>query len=427
MTDEKPKVAIVGGGIGGVFLAVALARAGIKVDLFEQAPKFAEIGAGVGLGPNTVRAIKLLGLFDFYKAVADHRWADEQPGEHWEYWVHWQTGEVKSETRSYAEYAPTTVHRARLLDGMVSLMNENVVSHFGHRFISAKNIDEQVELILENMAGENVKFSADILVGCDGVKSAVRTCLKSLPKEPRIRYTGTYAYRGLLSAEKAVPLCGNAIMSPRMWLGPSKHALVFPIESGKVINLVAFVSDRRNDLDERLWEHPAWVQPAKVEDLLADFKDWDPDLINLLKLVQKPDRWALHELVPLDSWTDNRITLLGDSAHAATPHNGAMAGQCIEDVYILSALLSRSECTKANVPAFLKAYEKARIPRASRLQSHSRESGELYEYASPSAGHDWDKMSADLTTRMAWIWEHKIEVDLELALNDLKQQGLLKA
>jgi salicylate hydroxylase len=192
--------------------------------------------------------------------------------------------------------------------------------------------------------------------------------------------------------------------------------VAYPIERGKVFNFGAMVSDRSEDPSDRVWNGP-WVKPVSSQEMYDDFAGWNEHVRDFIKvrnyqfctshyvhlvmltrqLVEKPERWALHETLPLEYWTRGRITLLGDSAsrnmmllgqvfsslnkymqaHASLPFNGAGAGQAIEDAYVLGELLQLPECTREALPHFLLAYEGVRRPRATRQQISSRETGEV--------------------------------------------------
>lgn len=180
-----------------------------------------------------------------------------------------------------------------------------------------------------------------------------------------------------------------------------------------MLNVVAFVSDRSKPPEQRVWDGP-WVKPASRHEMFRDFAEWNDRALAILdaspllmsssqpvmpishpQLIQTPQKWALHDLEPLQRWTVDRVSLLGDSvsttfcgtsvsvlnlmgeAHASLPHNGAGAGQAIEDSYVLSQLLAHPECTADTIPSFLVAYERVRRPRASRQQTHCRETGEV--------------------------------------------------
>ncbi|KII87134.1 hypothetical protein PLICRDRAFT_176923 [Plicaturopsis crispa FD-325 SS-3] len=426
MTDassdkSRITIAIVGGGIGGLLAAIGLGRIGYDVHVFEQASQFSEIGAGIAFGPNAVEVFRLLGVINTYERVADMGY----PNKRWFEFVNWSDGKLISDVR--CKGTDSTVHRARFLESLVPLLPSTVKTHFSAHVTHVENVDSStVRLTISDSRTERDPdrapartFDAHVAIGADGVKSRVRDSIES----GRVRWTGTYAYRGLIPVEDVVRLCGESGRESRMWLGLGKHVLAFPVERGTIINVVAFVSDRSAPPDERNWDGP-WTVPVSPSDVLADYEGWETRCRDILSLIDKPSKWALHELVPLEHWTEGRITLLGDSAHASLPHNGAGAGQATEDVYVLCSLLAHPACTVDTIPRFLQAYENVRRARAARQQIHSRESGEVYEFVGPD-GENLSALGAHLKERYEWIWEHNVQEDIDSAFASLRAEGLV--
>ncbi|KAI5449288.1 hypothetical protein NCC49_005150 [Naganishia albida] len=438
---QETTIAIVGGGIGGLLTAIGLGRLGYNVHLFEQAPKFSEIGAGIAIGGNSFRALQMMGLGEDYAKVADVA----PPNHVWFDFVAWDNREKIGAPVSKPPY--TNVHRAKFLDEMLRHLPESVRVHFGARLSFIENFQEPpsaseegddrtdrqgkkrtegVRLHIEKPSrdahpdypAEPTVFECDICIGCDGVKSAVR---KALDLGGTVRYTGTYAYRGLLPMDKAVELCGEDVRLPKMWCGDQKHILTFPIDGGATLNMVAFVSDRSKPEDERTF-HGAWVTPSSLGEMQRDYQGWDRMVTDLFPLIEKPEQWALHDLLPLDSWVRGRVALLGDAAHASLPHNGAGAGQAIEDALLLTEIFKHPSCTAETAPQFLQVYEEIRRPRANAQMVHSRRSGDLYEFAS-DFGRDYGKMGEEMETRWNWIWDHDHRGDIERANALLKERG----
>lgn len=397
-------IAIVGGGIGGVALAVALSRhAHLEVRLFEAAKAFSEIGAGVSFGPNAVRAIELLGLKAPYEAIAD---GSPAPFEDvWFEWRRWHDDEYLT-----ASMAPgcgqSSVHRADFLDAIVAQLPANIA-----RF------DKRCQAIRQHAEGASITFSdgatatADIVIGFDGIKSAVREHVLEDERGGRFgpRFSGTKAYRGMLDTARLEQSLGAAGVDPRlatvpqMYLGPNRHVLTFPVKRGTLVNVVAFVTDRRSRSEETALEEP-WVEDVSPQEMLADFAGWGKATRRILESIEAPTRWALHDIPRLPRYQRDRVLLVGDSAHAMLPHQGAGAGQALEDAFVLASLVSDSRCTSANVIEVLSAFERVRLPRASRVQATSFEAGELYEYAAPGIGDDEQRIARELEQRFDWLW-----------------------
>lgn len=164
------------------------------------------------------------------------------------------------------------------------------------------------------------------------------------------------------------------------------------------------------------WDDKSWVVQAAREDMLQDYKDWTPSVRSIMENLQSPDIWALFNHLPAPTYYSSKplICLVGDAAHATTPHQGAGAGMCIEDVYILSHLLSGCQ-SQSKLPAAFQAYDAVRRPRSQKLVKTSREAGMLWEFEGEGIEDDLEAFEDNAVKRMDWIWDHDITKDLELA------------
>lgn len=150
--------------------------------------------------------------------------------------------------------------------------------------------------------------------------------------------------------------------------------------------------------------------------MLRDFQHWDPRVRILMANVQKPDIWALFNHLPASTYysTEPLMCLVGDAAHASTPHQGSGAGMCVEDAFILSQVLSKCQ-TKDDLKTAFKAYDAVRRPRTQMVVKTSREAGQLWDLEGEGVGDDLEALERNATTRMSWIWDHNISVDLRAA------------
>jgi salicylate hydroxylase len=160
------------------------------------------------------------------------------------------------------------------------------------------------------------------------------------------------------------------------------------------------------------WSSPDWVINADKEKMYSDFSSWGPTVRGILSLVQKPDIWALFQHPPARTYYDGNVALVGDAAHATTPHQGAGAGMCVEDAYIMSNLLGEVQDKKDITKAFA-VYDQVRRPRSQNLVKTSFEGGKLYEME--LVGEDREEIKAHLEKRMKWLWEYDIEGELREA------------
>lgn len=416
--DSRLSIAIIGGGIGGVAFAVALSRfPDLDVQLFEAAPQFSEIGAGVSFGPNAVRAIQRLGLEGTYRRIAD-----TSPAPFEDVWFEWRRG--SDDGYLTATLAPgcgqSSVHRADFLDAIVAHLPEGV-AHFGKRCIEVT----QEEGATAHFA-DGSSFTADILIGFDGIKSAVRANVLPADTHGEIAplWSGTYAYRGMIPTaqlEDALDAKGadpRLALVPQMYLGTDRHILTFPVKQSALINVVAFITDR-SSAEPQLPEGEEWVQAVSQQEMLEVFAGWGAASRAILECIPEPTRWALHELPELPRYHRGRVLLVGDAAHALVPHQGAGAGQALEDAYVLASLLGDEACTRDSVEQVLAAFEAVRHGRTCRVQYTSHEAGNVYEYAGEGIGDDEAMLIENLETRFDWLWNHDPEDDVTEARRHL--------
>lgn len=156
--------------------------------------------------------------------------------------------------------------------------------------------------------------------------------------------------------------------------------------------------------------------------MLEDFKHWSPTVVKLMENMQKPNIWALFNHPPAPTYYSTKplICLVGDAAHASTPHQGSGAGMCIEDVWILSQVLSQCH-TRDDIAKAFRAYDAVRRPRSQKLVKTSREAGMLWDFEGEGVGEDLDAFELNAVERMGWIWDYNIAEDLEIALETMKE------
>ena len=387
MSAGPLRVAIVGGGIGGVAAANALLRRGMEVCLYEQAPALAEVGAGVAIQPNGARMLRRLGLGEELGRFGA-RWVDPQfrrlDGT---YAAAMWPPELASKIEFYG------MHRADLLAMFVDRLPAGVV-HTGHRCIGFEQDDEQATLTFANGA----RATADVVIAADGIHSTLQQFVVA-PSPPL--FSGSVACRGLVSAASVAWPTG----AMRNWLGAGKHFLVFPVRAGELINYVGFVST-----DERTKE--SWSAPGDPAALAREFAGWDPLVEAIIAQVKTTFRWGLYDREPLATWTRGRLTLLGDAAHPMLPHAGQGANQAIEDGVALATVLSRADRTSA--PRALLIYERLRREHTAGVQLKSRLNGARYEASSGDLGARDRQLAAQHQER-AWIWNYDAEAEASAA------------
>ena len=389
MAERRLRVAVVGGGLGGLFAAKALIAHGLQASVYEQAPQLGEVGAGVFLTPNSVRQLQRMGLGPLVE-----RWgARVGPGSH--YFRHDGTPIAPVQVTDSAGWNATFgMHRADLVDILANALPPEAV-HTGHR---AAGFEQDGDLCRVSFANGAV-VESDLVVAADGIHSELR---RNVAPPSRPIFHGSVAYRGVVPHEFIPSWPTNAWL---MWLGDAKHFLAFPVRAGKLINYVGFVP-----ADAEMKE--SWSAPGDPTVLRAEFAGWDPRIGLLLNQVHACFRWALYDREPLPTWTKGRLTLLGDAAHPMLPHLGQGANQSIEDGMALATILSRASLK--NAPAALFAYERLRRERVAQVQRGARENGMRYD----SAYSDLGVRDAEITAHAAFrkkLYDHDVVPGAEAA------------
>jgi salicylate hydroxylase len=382
-STERLRVAIVGGGIGGLSAANALRRRGIEVTVFEQAKVLGEVGAGVFIYPNSLRQLERMGFRDALAGVG------ARVGRGSEYCRMDGTvvGPILT-TDSSGWNGMYGMHRADLLNVLASALPTGSI-RTDYRCIGFEQDEAAARLHFANGASAEV----DVVIAADGIQSALQRYVVA-PQPPE--YSGVRAYRGLIAREK-LPEWRNE--AHRVWMGDGKHFMVFPVRSGTLLNYVGFVPTSTETAE-------SWSAIGDRDELAASFRGWDASVTTLLEKIETCFWWGLYDRRPLASWTNGRLALLGDAAHAMLPHLGQGANQAIEDGVALAVLLEN--CGYSEVPAALKSYEKLRRVRTDVVQAEARQNGLRYDsrYANLDQRDREIKNAAEFRK---WLYDYDVE------------------
>lgn len=374
MTKEL-RVAIIGGGIGGLTAAIAMLQRGIDVHIYEQSLDIGEVGAGVTLSPNAIKAYRALGLESQIEAIGFE--SENQVVRSGE------SGKEISRVHRKGVYqrefgaAYYSMHRADL----VNLLARNLPDERIHLGAKCKNVVTGEKSASAHFE-DGREIEADLIVGADGIHSAVR---RSIFGEEAPRFTGVVCWRGLVPYNKFPT--GLISKDLTLYMGPKRHLIHYMVRQGELINFVAHV-------ETDTWTSESWTQECDRSELLDTFAGWNAPLLQLIGETQKCFKWALHDRDPLDKWSKGRVTLLGDSVHAMPPFIGQGACMAIEDGYTLAAMLAHMP---ENIEMALQRYETIRVPRASKAVFDARAYGKKMHITSKSEQTKRDnEMSKDV-------------------------------
>ncbi|HXC90021.1 MAG TPA: FAD-dependent monooxygenase [Stellaceae bacterium] len=388
MTAAPLKIAVVGGGIGGLSAAVGLRQAGFEVDVYEQAPQLTEVGGGINLGPNAARILYRLGLGpgldrDAVRPVGSHqrRWQDGRT---------LQRAALNPLCEQLYGAPHLTVHRADLLAVIAAGFPPEHV-HLGHRLVGLRDFGGGVEARFENGA----RIAADVLVGADGIHSSVRAALFG---DEAPRFAGCVAYRGLVPAERIADL--GLERGSQSWVGPGAHLVHYFVSRGRLLNFVGWT-------EHDTWNREDWTDRATVERALAAFEGWHGEVRRIIAAAETCFIWALFDRDPLPRWSVGRATLLGDACHPMYPFMGQGAAQAIEDGAALAACLAAGADDPA---AALSRYERLRLPRVTRLQQMSRANKYRYHMRDgpeqEARDAEWARAADRAPEALRWLFGH---------------------
>jgi len=394
----------------------------IKIDIYEASSHISEIGAGIGLWKRTWDILKNIGLEDallkFLLCPPDdiyrtgfHVRKGDQPDGFYIKDLKMKGGAVR-------------FHRANLQQALISGLSGRL--HLSHRLVSYDEVDDEIHLAFQ----DGSTAVCDLLIGMDGIKSVVRKCFlekQGLPSSPSLNpvWTGSFVYRGLIltdELEKKLPGHRAATM-PMMYVGKLKHVVMYPVSQDRLINVVAISAD----LSKEGTVYEGHYSTVSTQEVLSVFEGWDEEVQALLRCIKQPTKWAIQTLNPLDRYSSGRVIIAGDAAHAMAPHQGAGAGQAIEDAYILANLIAASGGRRDLIPEISRIYNNIRCPAANKVLKASRKTGLLCQLVAP--GFE-DVVEGDTTLPLSKLVKlfDDVEADWQWvseSAEDAKEQALM--
>ena len=350
--SDTLNIAIVGAGIGGLATAALLRRAGHTVHVYEQAPRFARVGAGIQMAPNAVKVLRGLGLEEHIRRIAFQSPVALSR--------EWNTGEITSELELGAEVEERSgapylfLHRADLHTALLSAVPGDSL-HLGMKLVGLEQDAAGVRLAF----GDGSRVRADMVIGADGVHSLVRETLLGA-EQPR--FTGRVAYRTTYSAAR---LGANRITPVRTkWWGPDRHMVIYYVTAA--LDELYFVTSVPESAE---WMTPeSWSAKGDLEELRAAYAGFHPEVQAVLEACPEVYKWALLDRDPLPRWSEGRVALLGDACHPMTPYMAQGAASALEDAAVLARCLEHGG---RDLERTFAMYEATRKPRASAIQTSS--------------------------------------------------------
>jgi salicylate hydroxylase len=352
------RVAIAGAGIGGLVAGLALLQNGFEVDIFEQAAELRGLGAGVQLSANGTRVLIALGLQEaMQRVVCEPAGKEVRLFNTGRTWKLFDLGAA-----SVADYgAPYwMVHRGDLQSVLVDAFESRAPGklYTGHRCIGYEDSPDQITLRFANAPA----FSADVLVGADGVHSEIR---RQMIGDDKPFFTGLAAWRGLAPTD-ALPARLRRQVGTN-WIGPGGHVVTYPLRRGEILNFVGVI-------ERESWPVESWTEAGTMQECLGDFRGWHEDIHTIIRALDIPYKWALLGRNPLAFYSSGRVCLIGDAAHPTLPFLAQGANMAIEDGMVLARCLAAfSEPADA-----LQRYQAARIERTNSIVTRSSDNAKRF-------------------------------------------------
>ncbi|PRX35024.1 salicylate hydroxylase [Meinhardsimonia xiamenensis] len=381
------EIAVVGGGIAGLSLALALALRGARVRVMERAARIEEVGAGLQISPNGHAVLRALGVAEAVEARAVRgrvvRLRDGLSGR--------DVLRLDLAGR-HPERRFLFVHRADLVASLAAgARAAGVEIETGAEVAAVKEEGEAVRLVL---AGGEAR-EAELAIGADGIHSRLRPILNGAAAP---FFTGQAAWRALVPATGAEP------PEVSVFMGPGRHLVRYPLRGGALVNIVA-VEERRE------WAAEGWHQRDEPARLRAAFAGFAPEVGRLLERVEEVFLWGLFRHPVARRWHSERLAILGDAAHPTLPFLAQGANMALEDAWVLARCLDEEEPSRA-----LAAYQAARRARVVRAIEAANANARNYHLANPllrGLAHGVLRLGGALfphaaLSRFEWLYGHDV-------------------
>lgn len=365
--DRDPadlNVLVVGGGIGGLAVALALRRAGVAVHVYEQAAVLREVGAGLALGPNAVNVLHRLGLADALRAVGVVPLSmDPRDGHTGARIARIPLAELAVQRWGAPFYH---LHRSDLHNALRAALGEQHLT-LGARCVAVEQDGAEIRIRF----ADGREASGAVLIGADGIHSTVREYVAG-PDRPQ--WSRQISWRGLAPA--AVGHAVDLEVRHHSFWGPRQQFVAFYVSGGRLVN---WVGNTQSDDD---WQEESWSARGDRAQVLQLYSGWHPQVQGLIAGTEQVFKWALFDQPPLQKWSRGRVTLLGDAAHPMLPYLAQGASQSIEDAFVLASCLAHDPVGPEHA---LRQYADLRRQRTAAIQAASQEQAQLVQLSDPAA------------------------------------------
>ncbi len=375
-SDRQNVVVVIGAGIGGLTAGLELAHAGFRVIIVERSPVLSEAGAGIQISPNAGRVLSRIGLDRAIAARSSEPTAIEAWDGHGGKRLAVLPGQV---FRELYRFPYRIIHRAdlqaALLEGCAKRTDVTIMTG-----ASVTEVSETVDNIAVTVTkdGDTARFEAIALVAADGVRSTTRRSIAGASTPVPI---GMTAWRTTIPAAHAQGIVDLDRVT--VWLGRNGHVVHYPVSQGDALNIVAIVPEK--------WDADDWSAPGDPAVIAQRFGTWNEKVRRVIGAASSWQKYAISTVDPAGAWTQGRIALLGDAAHAMQPFLAQGAAMAMEDAAVLSQHLRRT----GDVPRALRAYEEERRKRVGKVAAATAATARAYHAAGPMA------VARDIALRLA--------------------------
>jgi salicylate hydroxylase len=393
-------IIVAGAGIGGLTTALALARAGFRLEVLDQSERLEAVGAGLQISPNATRLLIALGLGERLRplvvAPTAIRIMAARTGREI---MRVPLGPVV-EQRYGAPY--WVIHRGDLHAALLAAASEHpdIAVELGRK-VDAFAVHANGVTVHTARRGETAESFGIALVGADGLWSSVRA---QLADRAPPRFAKRVAWRATVPAEKVAAEFREPIV--HLWLGPNSHLVHYPVNAGRTVNIVAIAHDS--------WHHEGWNNVAWPAEVLSRFsgRAWSTSPRTLLEAAESWLKWALFDRPPLRRWGRGPVTLVGDAAHPMLPFLAQGAATAIEDAAVLAACIGKPPTdAKPHLATAMRIYEEKRRARTADIQRGARINAALYHLRWPAAHLRNHALAAtegeSFLRRFDWIYDWK--------------------